>query len=102
VKRVSKLGCFALYLLNRKKLSLIVNRAILIEKRLMIKNFVIYTGFSGPVRTFTVEGILIIQVSCSSLGPEVLSPGIEDEMAFLDVNYIKKMVLFIKGFNKYF
>ncbi len=68
----------------------------------MIKNLVIKTVFFDPVRTFTVEVIMIIRASGSILGPEGLSPGIKDEMAFLDVNYITKIVLFIKGFNKYF
>lgn len=52
----------------------------------MIKKFIVEAGFSGPIGTVSAGSILIGQVLNSTLGPECLSPGIEDKMTFLKIN----------------
>ena len=52
----------------------------------MIEKLIVQAGFSSPIGTASVGGILMGQVFGSGLGPESLSPSIEDKMAFLKVN----------------
>ena len=86
MKRVFELAHLAFYLFCWQELSPIVNDAVLIEEWLMVEKLVVKTGLSWPIRSVNILILLIGLILHPSLRPERLSPGIKDEMTFLQVN----------------